>query len=125
MAQNISLLGADYPAVPAVQLPKTGGGTATFIDPTELIISEWVEIENSTAIGANASGNFAFDVTKQGYKALGVVGYTGSGTTGTVIQEIDQYNSGNSVRLYLRNVTGSPITPSKLEIEVLYIKTSF
>lgn len=32
MAQNISLLGADYPDVPAVQLPKTGGGTATFYD---------------------------------------------------------------------------------------------
>ena len=32
MAQSISLLGADYPDVPAVQLPKTGGGTATFYD---------------------------------------------------------------------------------------------
>ena len=32
MAQNISLLGADYPDVPAVQLPKTGGGTAMFYD---------------------------------------------------------------------------------------------
>lgn len=32
MAKNISLLGADYPGVPAVQLPQTGGGTATFYD---------------------------------------------------------------------------------------------
>lgn len=32
MAKNITLLGADYPDVPAVQLPKTGGGTATFYD---------------------------------------------------------------------------------------------
>jgi hypothetical protein len=32
MAQNISLLGANYPDVPAVNLPKTGGGVATFID---------------------------------------------------------------------------------------------
>ena len=30
MAQNITLLGASYSAVPAVNLPKTGGGTATF-----------------------------------------------------------------------------------------------
>ncbi len=37
MAQNITLLGASYPDVPAVQLPKTGGGTATFIDETEVI----------------------------------------------------------------------------------------
>lgn len=34
MAKNISLLGADYPGVPAVQLPQTGGGTATFYDLT-------------------------------------------------------------------------------------------
>ena len=30
MAKNISLLGANYPDVPAVQLPQTGGGTAAF-----------------------------------------------------------------------------------------------
>lgn len=35
MAQNISLLGATYSAVPAVQLPKQGGGTATFTDTTD------------------------------------------------------------------------------------------
>ena len=35
MAQNITLLGASYSNVPAVQLPKTGGGTATFTDVTD------------------------------------------------------------------------------------------
>ena len=34
MAQNISLLGSDFSAVPAVLLPKTGGGTARFDDAT-------------------------------------------------------------------------------------------
>ena len=32
MAQNITLLGASYTAVPTVTLPKTGGGTARFDD---------------------------------------------------------------------------------------------
>lgn len=32
MAQNISLLGADYSATPAILLPKTGGGMARFDD---------------------------------------------------------------------------------------------
>ena len=32
MAQNITLMGASYSAVPAVTLPKTGGGTARFDD---------------------------------------------------------------------------------------------
>lgn len=42
MAQNITLLGASYSAVPAVQLPKTGGGTATFTDtsPTTAVASD-------------------------------------------------------------------------------------
>lgn len=35
MAQNITLLGANYQAVPAVELPKTGGGTASFMDVTD------------------------------------------------------------------------------------------
>ncbi len=34
MAQNVTLLGASYSAVPAVTLPKTGGGTARFDDAT-------------------------------------------------------------------------------------------
>jgi len=32
MAQNVSLMGASYPDVPQVVLPKTGGGTAAFTD---------------------------------------------------------------------------------------------
>lgn len=35
MSQNISLWGATYSAVPAVNLPKSGGGTATFTDVTD------------------------------------------------------------------------------------------
>lgn len=35
MAQNITLMGANYSAVPAVLLPKTGGGTASFTDVTD------------------------------------------------------------------------------------------
>lgn len=35
MAQNITLLGASYADVPAVNLPKTGGGTARFTDVTD------------------------------------------------------------------------------------------
>lgn len=37
MAQNITLMGASYSDVPAVELPKTGGGTATFIDEDEVV----------------------------------------------------------------------------------------
>lgn len=37
MAQNITLWGATYFNVPAVDLPKAGGGTATFIDEEEVV----------------------------------------------------------------------------------------
>ena len=36
MAQDITLMGATYPDVPAVNLPKSGGGTATFYDSASL-----------------------------------------------------------------------------------------
>ena len=34
---NISIWGASYSNVPAVELPKTGGGTASFIDEDRII----------------------------------------------------------------------------------------
>lgn len=35
MSQNITIMGASYSSVPAVTLPKTGGGTAAFTDVTD------------------------------------------------------------------------------------------
>jgi hypothetical protein len=40
MAKNVSLLGANYPDVPAVQLPQTGGGSATFTDVSDTTATE-------------------------------------------------------------------------------------
>lgn len=42
MAQNVTLLGASYSDVPAVNLPKTGGGQALFTDvtPTTAVASD-------------------------------------------------------------------------------------
>lgn len=35
MAQNVSLFGTDYASVPSIILPKTGGGSASFVDVTD------------------------------------------------------------------------------------------
>lgn len=48
MAQDITLLGADYEGVPAVTLPKTGGGEATFYDLAD------VDYAGSTEPAGNA-----------------------------------------------------------------------
>ena len=65
MAQNITLMGASYSAVPAVQLPKTGGGTATFTDvtPTNAVESDvasgkvFFKSDGSQATGTNSGGS--------------------------------------------------------------------
>ena len=67
MAQNITLLGASYSAVPGVTLPKTGGGTATFYD-----------VSDTTAAASDvATGKYFY--TASGVKTEG----TNSGGGGT------------------------------------------
>lgn len=53
MAQNITLLGASYLAVPAVTLPKTGGGTAKFIDEEDVITYYTGTSTPSSSLGDN------------------------------------------------------------------------
>lgn len=67
MAQNITLLGASYSAVPAVRLPKTGGGTADFTD-----------VSDTTAAAADvASGKYFY--TSAGVRTQGTSSGGGGG----------------------------------------------
>ena len=65
MAKNISLLGADYPNVPAVQLPQTGGGTATFYDIGFDIITVTVDCTNALMYDMAGSYSGALDLTDE------------------------------------------------------------
>lgn len=60
MAQNITIWGASYSNVPAVTLPKTGGGTATFYEEGELITVYEVTSTPSSSLGSN--GDIAIKV---------------------------------------------------------------
>lgn len=67
MAQNVTLLGASYSAVPSVDLPKTGGGTASFFD-----------VSDTTAAAADvASGKYFY--TSAGVRTAGTASGGGGG----------------------------------------------
>lgn len=53
MSQNLVLWGNTYTNVPAVDLPKSGGGTATFIDQTEVITYYTGSSAPSSSLGQN------------------------------------------------------------------------
>lgn len=63
MAQNITLLGASYSGVPAVTLPKTGGGTARFTD-TSMTTATASDVASGKvfvkADGSQDTGSLAF-----------------------------------------------------------------
>lgn len=82
MAQNITLMGASYSDVPSVNLPKTGGGTASFTDVTD----------TTAAAGDVASGKYFY--TSSGVRTQG----TASGGGGSSVQTATGTFTGNGTR---------------------------
>lgn len=87
MAQNITLMGASYSAVPAVTLPKTGGGTASFVDVTD-----------TTAAAADvASGKYFY--TAAGVRTAGTSSGGGSSKNVQVAQSTSRATSSTYTEL--------------------------
>lgn len=93
MAQNITLMGASYSAVPAVTLPKTGGGTATFTDVTP----------TTAAASDVASGKIFFN--SSGVQTTGTASGGGGGGIEIYHQSADDVYSDH---LVFNNMVGSP-----------------
>lgn len=94
MSQTINLWGATYSNVPAVDLPKQGGGTARFTDVTD-----------TTAAAADvASGKYFY--TANGTRTAG----TGSGGGTPTIKTATVTNASNTATsLAFTNLTGNPV----------------
>lgn len=107
MAQNITLCGATYRAVPSVLLPKTGGGTATFV---ELSDQNGKVVKNGQLIEQGARAIFAngtYDTTEYGEvqvsvsnKEAAILGGTISGSyTNSKVTNLKMYSLYNCPNL--------------------------
>lgn len=98
MAQNISLWGATYSDVPSVLLPKSGGGTALFADPSGV-----------TATASDvASGKYFID--SSGTLTAG----TGSGGGGVVVTTEPDVAGGTIVNIDAVNLAGDTVDAAHL-----------
>lgn len=79
MAQNITLLNASYSDVPAVTLPKTGGGTAKFTDVTPTTATD-ADVA-SGKIYFKADGTQSTGTASGGITPTGNINITTAGTT--------------------------------------------
>lgn len=110
MAQNVTVAGASYSAVPSIVLPKTGGGTASFIDVTgttatasdvasgKIFFAADGTQTTGTASGGGGASNFVMGTFTTGASAGAsslTIPYTGSGYPIAAIVVIDggAYNS--------------------------------
>lgn len=117
MAQNITLLGANYPDVPAVTLPITGGGTATFSDTRSVTY-------NLTG-GATASVTPSEAVAGQGFslKLKAPAGYNLNGVTITMggtditsqVFTPETGGGGSEPALQTKSVSYTPTTSAQSE----------
>lgn len=115
MAQNISLLGANYSNVPAVQLPKTGGGMARFTDtspttatPADVVAPKvFFDANGDQQTGTGSSGGGGSSYTLLGSAELEVsTTSTTAGDAGTIACGSAAFTSAKMIYVRVRDKAG-------------------
>lgn len=109
MAQNLTIAGASYSDVPAVNIAKTGGGIATFTDVSDSTVTPETLLEGETAYnaagelitGTGSLGTVRYDTTQeltdeQKAQARTNIGAEASGTAASLINRTTAVNVANT-----------------------------
>ena len=91
MAQNVVINGVTYQSVPEVDIPKSGGGTAKFVDTADATLTSGDQMLNNVtayADGVKVTGSIASksssDLTASGATVTAPAGYYASNATKSV-----------------------------------------
>lgn len=118
MAKNITLLGANYPDVPAVTLPQTGGGTATFYDISTV----------SFTATTSGSGNLSKQFDKKVIVLSAYANIADTGTSDVVVAPFPAYGADEDgqttwwFNCYFDNASHSALANQSVTIVAVYIE---
>ena len=103
MAKNVVINGVTYNSVPSVNIPQSGGGTATFYDASPATAASGDILTGKTAYGASGAingsmannGDVSGTISTKAGTVMIPAGYTTGGITTIAGTEKDKIISGN------------------------------
>lgn len=126
MAKNVTLMGANYPGVPAVVLPQTGGGNAVFLEADDVESALAIVVDGDNAPRAISSGQYLFiknhsTLATGGYHATADIASGGAvsgsnvtadpdGIANTIRREMGTVPSGKTLQGEITELTPSNVS---------------
>ena len=86
-----------------------------------MLVTEWFN-QNGRAIQAGSVDDYDFDCAKTGYTLLGVIGTTITSGGGCTTVYLDK-PSATTIKYRIRNNGTSSVTPTKVWVLCLYVKS--